>query len=85
MTLADVILSPDMQTDQDNKTRLDIASKLKKYRLQQGIKQVDLAKKAGLNSNYYSKVERGEAIPSVITLKKILGALEIKSSEVLSF
>jgi len=74
-----------MQTDQDNKTRLEIASKLKKYRLQKGMKQVDVAKKAGLNSNYYSKVERGEAIPSVITLKKILGALGIKSSEVLSF
>lgn len=74
-----------MQTDQDNKTRLDIASKLKKYRLQKGMKQSDVAEKAGLNSNYYSKVERGEAIPSVITLKKILGALGIKSSEVLTF
>ena len=74
-----------MQTDQDNKTRLEIALKLKQFRLQKGMKQVDLAKKAGLNSNYYSKVERGEAIPSVITLKKILGALGIKSSEVLSF
>jgi transcriptional regulator with XRE-family HTH domain len=47
--------------------------------------QTDVAKKAGLNSNFYSKVERGEAIPSVITLKKILGALGVKSSEILSF
>ena len=49
------------------------------------MKQTDVAEKAGLNSNFYSKVERGEAIPSVITLKKILGALGVKSSEVLSF
>ncbi len=80
-----VILSPDMHTDKDNKTRLEIASKLKQYRLQKGMKQSDVANKAGLNSNYYSKVERGEAIPSVITLKKVLGALGIKSSEVLTF
>ena len=74
-----------MHTDKDNKTRLEIASKLKQYRLQKGMKQSDVANKAGLNSNYYSKVERGEAIPSVITLKKVLGALGIKSSEVLTF
>jgi DNA-binding XRE family transcriptional regulator len=76
---------PCMLNPQDEKTRQDIASKLKKYRLKKGMKQTDVAEKAGLNSNFYSKVERGEAIPSVITLKKILGALGVKSSEVLSF
>ena len=74
-----------MLNRQDEKTRQDIASKLKKYRLKKGMKQTDVAEKAGLNSNFYSKVERGEAIPSVITLKKILGALGVKSSEILSF
>ena len=74
-----------MLNPQDEKTRQDIASKLKKYRLKKGMKQTDVSKKAGLNSNFYSKVERGEAIPSVITLKKILGALGVKSSEILSF
>jgi transcriptional regulator with XRE-family HTH domain len=74
-----------MLNPQDEKTRQDIASKLKKYRLKKGLFQTDVAKKAGLNSNFYSKVERGEAIPSVITLKKILGALGVKSSEILSF
>jgi transcriptional regulator with XRE-family HTH domain len=64
---------------------MEIAEKLKKFRLNKDLKQTDVAKKAGINSNYYAKVERGEAIPSVITLKKILGALGIKSSEVLSF
>jgi DNA-binding XRE family transcriptional regulator len=76
---------PCMLNPQDEKTRQDIASKLKKYRLKKGLFQTDVAKKAGLNSNFYSKVERGEAIPSVITLKKILGALGVKSSEILSF
>ena len=74
-----------MFNPQDEKTRQDIASKLKKYRLKKGLFQTDVAKKAGLNSNFYAKVERGEAIPSVITLKKILGALGVKSSDILSF
>ena len=74
-----------MLNPQDEKTRQDIASKLKKYRLKKGLFQTDVAKKAGLNSNFYSKVERGDAIPSVITLKKIFGALGVKSSKILPF
>jgi transcriptional regulator with XRE-family HTH domain len=74
-----------MLNEQDEKTRQEIAAKLKKFRLKKDLKQVDVANKAGLNSNFYAKVERGEAIPSVITLKKILGALGVKSSEILSF
>ena len=74
-----------MLNERDEKVRHDIAVKLKKVRLKKGLRQVDVANKAGINSNYYSKVERGEAIPSVITLKKVLGALGVKSSEVLSF
>lgn len=74
-----------MLNEQDEKTRQEIAAKLKKFRLKKGLFQADVAKKAGINSNFYAKVERGEAIPSVITLKKILGALGVKSSEILSF
>ncbi|AHB40771.1 MAG: hypothetical protein ACD_25C00269G0006 [uncultured bacterium] len=74
-----------MRSDQDNKSVQEIASKLRKIRLKKGMKQVDVADKAGLNSNYYARVERGEAIPTVVTLKKILTALKVKSSEVLTF
>lgn len=74
-----------MLNDQDEKTRLEIAGKLKQVRLKKGLKQAELAEKAGINANFYAKVERGEAVPSVITLKKLLKALGIKSSEILSF
>lgn len=74
-----------MRSDQDKKSILGLASKLKAIRLKKGLKQVDVAEKAGIDSNYYSRVERGEAIPTVITLKKILSALKVKSSEVLGF
>jgi len=76
---------PYMRSDQDNKSVQEIASKLRNIRLTKGMKQVDVAEKAGLNSNYYARVERGEAIPTVVTLKKILTALKVKSSEVLTF
>jgi len=68
-----------------NKTRLEIAGKLKEIRLQKNLKQTEVAQKAGLNANYYTKVERGEAKPSVETLEKILKALQVKSSDVLPF
>lgn len=74
-----------MRSDQDKKSIQGLASKLKAIRLKKGMKQVDVAEKAGIDSNYYSRVERGEAIPTVITLKKILSALKVKSSEVLGF
>lgn len=74
-----------MRSDQDKKSIQALASKLKAIRLKKGMKQTDVAEKAGIDSNYYSRVERGEAIPTVITLKKILSALKVKSSEILGF
>ena len=62
-----------------------IAKKLKLVRLEKDLTQLELAEKAGLNVNYYAKVERGEAKPSVVTLHKILKALGVKSSDILSF
>lgn len=63
----------------------EIIDKLRKTRLKLGLRQIDLAKKANINSNYYAKVERGEAIPTLTILKKILKALDLKSSKVLPF
>ncbi len=74
-----------MRSDQDKKSVQRLASKLKEIRLKKGMKQIDVAEIAGIDSNYYSRVERGEAIPTVVTLKKILSALKVKSSEVLNF
>ena len=73
-----------MSVTKDKKTVLEIANKIKEARLKKDLKQSEVAEKAGLNKNYYAKVERGESKPSVITLTKILKALGIKSSEILS-
>lgn len=73
-----------MSIAKDRETILEIASKIKEARLNKDLKQMEVAQKAELNPNYYAKVERGEAKPSVLTLTKILKALGIKSSDILS-
>ena len=73
-----------MSVANDKKTVLEIASKIKEARLRKNLRQIDVAKKAGLDANSYAKIERGIQKPKVLTLTKILKALEIKSSEILS-
>jgi len=65
-------------------TNKQISDKFRKTRLKLGLTQIEFAKKAGLNSNHYAKIERGEEVPNTTTLIKIIKALGIKSSEVLS-
>ncbi len=59
-----------------------------RFQTQQSEKQVsfeqeELAKKAGIDSNSYAKVERGESRPYGVTLVKIIRALGVKSSDIL--
>lgn len=68
-----------------DKTSKQIASNIRQFRLQKGLTQVELAAKAGINSNYYAKVERNDLKPSVETLEKIIKALGVKSSDVFPF
>ena len=67
----------------DKKTLSAIADKLKATRLKQNLTQLEVAKKAKINGNYYAKVERGEASLSVITLLKLVKALGLTSSKIL--
>lgn len=68
-----------------DRTSKQIANKLKKSRIQKGLSQAGLAEKAGMNSNYYAKIERGELKPSIETLKKIIKTLGVKSSDIFPF
>jgi transcriptional regulator with XRE-family HTH domain len=68
-----------------DKTSKHIAEQLKQTRLKKGLSQAGLAEKAGMNSNYYAKIERGEIKPSVSTLEKIINALGVKSSTIFPF
>ena len=62
-----------------------IGQRLQQTRQHKGLTQAEVAKRAGTNTNYYAKIERGEAVPSLKMLEKVTKALGIKSSDVLPF
>ncbi len=74
-----------MSIKEDNDITQKIAENIRKARIDKGLRQSDVAKKAGLDTNSYAKIERGEAKPFGITLAKIMRALEVKSSEIFPF
>lgn len=66
-------------------TAIKIGEKIKQARQQQGATQAEVAEKAGLNTNYYARIERGDATATVETLQKLATALKVKSSDILPF
>lgn len=62
-----------------------IGVRIKQARLDKGFTQSEVAEKAELSVNYYSRIERGEVNQSIDTLEAILKVLKIKSSDVLPF
>lgn len=68
-----------------DKTSKQIAGNLRKSRRKLGLTQAELAEKAGVNPNYYSRIERGEVRPSVEILHRVIKALGAKSSDILPF
>ena len=61
-----------------------IGKKLKGIRLKLGLRQIDIAKKAEINVNYYACIERDEENPTVETLRKIAKALKLESFDIVS-
>jgi transcriptional regulator with XRE-family HTH domain len=68
-----------------SKLNSHIGSQLQLARQKKGRTQSEVAKSAGTNTNYYAKLERGEAVPSLKMLEKVVKALDVKSSDVLPF
>ena len=56
----------------------EIAEKLKVFRLANRMTLKQLASKAGCTDAYLSQLERGRANPSIMILKKIASALQLK-------
>lgn len=67
------------------KLRQEIGNNIKKARKKKGVKQVEVAVEAGLNTSYYGKIERGIVNPSLEKLYRIIRALGVHSSEILPF
>jgi transcriptional regulator with XRE-family HTH domain len=56
---------------------MNIGETIRSYRLQKGMSQGDIEKRTGLLRCYLSRVENGHTIPSLDTLAKIAGAMEV--------
>lgn len=67
----------------EDKTMKQIGDNIKHARDKKGLTQADVAKKSGTNTNYYAKVERGVATPSLKLFLKIITALDARSSDIL--
>jgi len=62
------------------KASRQLAKKIKQVRLDKNLSQEEVASKAGISTNYYARVERGEASPSIDVAEQITKALGIKLS-----
>jgi transcriptional regulator with XRE-family HTH domain len=56
---------------------MNIGETIRNYRMQKGMSQGDIEKRTGLLRCYLSRVENGHTIPSLDTLAKIAGAMEL--------
>ncbi|HET7184288.1 MAG: helix-turn-helix domain-containing protein [Terriglobales bacterium] len=56
---------------------MNIGETIRNFRLQKSMSQGDIEKRTGLLRCYLSRVENGHTIPSLDTLAKIAGAMEL--------
>src|SRR6201989_731914 len=60
---------------------MNIGTTIRGFRLQRGMSQGDIEKRTGLLRCYLSRVENGHTVPSLETLQKIAGALDLPLSQ----
>lgn len=60
---------------------INIGATIRDFRLQRRMSQGDIEKRTGLLRCYLSRVENGHTVPSLDTLQKIAGALEVPLSQ----
>src|SRR3981189_2539284 len=63
------------------KPRVNIGEVIKTYRSQRGLSQGDIERRTGLLRCYLSRVENGHTAPSLETLAKIAGAMDISLAD----
>lgn len=61
-----------------------IGKRIKERRTEIGMRQEELAEKAGLSPSYIGMIERGEKIPRLEPFVKILNILELSADEALA-
>jgi transcriptional regulator with XRE-family HTH domain len=66
------------------KLQLVLGAAMRVERKAKGLSQEELAEAAGISPNYYGSVERGEKMPSALTLVQIATALNMSGAEFLA-
>jgi transcriptional regulator with XRE-family HTH domain len=69
--------------DQKRKISTAVGNRIKYFRRLRSLSQEELALQSNLNPAYFGQVERGEKCPTIDTLCKIAGALEVSPGELL--
>lgn len=70
-------------TDEGRKVARAVGRRLRALRIAQGLSQEQFAAKAGVHRTQVGFMERGENVPSVLTLIQTAKALDSTASEVL--
>ncbi len=60
-----------------------VGQRFKLYREKAGLTQEELAEKVGLNSNYISRIERGDSFPRLEAFVGLLNTLEVSADAIL--
>lgn len=63
----------------------DVGNRIKSLRKKKGLSQEKLALKAGIDRTYLAGIEAGKRNATIISLKKIVIALEISMKEFFDF
>src|SRR5438309_4816374 len=70
-----------MPPESNGTVAVNIGATIRTYRLQKGMSQGDIEKRTGLLRCYLSRVENGHTVPSLATLQKIAGAMDIQLAQ----
>ncbi|GAC1422500.1 MAG: hypothetical protein NVSMB62_18260 [Acidobacteriaceae bacterium] len=73
-----------MPPETGSQVSASIGATIRTYRLQKGMSQGDIEKRTGLLRCYLSRVENGHTVPSLETLQKIAGAMDLQLAEFFS-
>lgn len=63
--------------------RSALGNRIREYRNQANMTQSELAEKAQINNNNLSRIERGEAVPTLETIMRIVQALGVTPNDIL--
>lgn len=74
-----------MASKLNEKEKQEIGIRIREVRERKQLTQAQAAKGAKLSEGYYARIERGEEQASLATIRDIVKALNIKSSEILPF